>query len=341
MDIKRFVRFLWNPSLLLAAILQILPICRTVCTHPAVANSFAIILRWAIGGAVALEAYDCVSGATTVYFTCPTAVTGTVGQAFDFHATITNYQDNTGAFFTNRVMFPAPGTIFPFPAGLSMTNFDRPLVKVNGVYGDIYGTPQNNAVTNNMLVKITACYNGADVSTWPTTNIFFTILPAPSTPPQITAQPSPQTILAGGSATLNVAATGTAPLTYQWQLSGTNVLAATNPSLTLTNIRLSQAGNYSAVVSNSSGAVTSSNALLTVLVPPAPTIVLPPQPPNLFLFSFSPVVGLTNTVVTNNILAPGPWAVLTNIPPPLSATSIVVTDTFNGAAWFYRVQFSP
>jgi len=42
-------------------------------------------------------------------------------------------------------------------------------------------------------------------------------------PPGIAIQPANQTVLAGSSVTLNVAVTGSGPLTYQWQLNGTNL----------------------------------------------------------------------------------------------------------------------
>jgi hypothetical protein len=54
-------------------------------------------------------------------------------------------------------------------------------------------------------------------------------------------------------------------LSYQWQLNGTNILNATNYLLLLTNVAFSDAGNYGCVVTNALGAVTNSNAFLTVL----------------------------------------------------------------------------
>jgi len=53
-------------------------------------------------------------------------------------------------------------------------------------------------------------------------------------------------------------------LTFQWQYDGTNIAGATNSSLTLTNVQLGIAGTYSVIVSNSVGAITSSNAIVSV-----------------------------------------------------------------------------
>jgi uncharacterized repeat protein (TIGR01451 family) len=86
--------------------------------------------------------------------------------------------------------------------------------------------------------------------------------------PVITTQPASQTVTNGGSVTFTVVASGTGSLTYQWRLAGTNLPAATNPSLVLNNVTPAQAGTYSVRVSNVSGSVTSDGAILTVLSGP-------------------------------------------------------------------------
>ena len=85
---------------------------------------------------------------------------------------------------------------------------------------------------------------------------------------EIAIQPQSQALGTGGNAQFTVAATGLAPLTYQWAFNGANIAGATNSSLTISNIQPANGGNYAAVVSNSFGAVTSSVAVLTVLLPP-------------------------------------------------------------------------
>src|SRR5208283_4809599 len=47
-------------------------------------------------------------------------------------------------------------------------------------------------------------------------------------PPQILTQPISQIVTPGGTATLNVSATGTPPLAYQWRLNNAKLVHATN-----------------------------------------------------------------------------------------------------------------
>ena len=92
-----------------------------------------------------------------------------------------------------------------------------------------------------------------------------------SVPPSITTQPSSQTVLAGNSVTFSVTAAGTAPLSYQWRFNAANISGATLSSYAKSNVQAGDAGNYSVVVTNVAGSVTSSNALLTVNTPPSIT----------------------------------------------------------------------
>src|ERR1035441_4135495 len=87
-----------------------------------------------------------------------------------------------------------------------------------------------------------------------------TVLAAPT----IITQPLSQTATQGLSASLSVTVSGAAPLSYQWQLSGTSLAGATNAALALTNIQTTDAGSYTVAVTNAWGAVTSAVAALTV-----------------------------------------------------------------------------
>jgi len=84
------------------------------------------------------------------------------------------------------------------------------------------------------------------------------------TAPSITGQPANRTVAVGSSASFSVTATGTAPLKYQWTLNGTGIFKATNATLALSNVHLTNAGTYRVTVTNLYGSVDSSNAVLTV-----------------------------------------------------------------------------
>jgi hypothetical protein len=85
-------------------------------------------------------------------------------------------------------------------------------------------------------------------------------------PPTISLQPQSVTYLAGTAAGLSVLAAGNPAPSYQWQFESTNIPGATTDTLTLLNVQPAQAGNYTVVVENLAGAVTSSNAVLSVVV---------------------------------------------------------------------------
>jgi uncharacterized repeat protein (TIGR03803 family) len=87
-------------------------------------------------------------------------------------------------------------------------------------------------------------------------------------PPNITAQPLGQRIMLGSSVSFSVSVSGTAPFHYQWRFNSTNLLNATNAAYVIQAAGATNTGNYSVVVTNSAGSVTSSNAFLTVIVPP-------------------------------------------------------------------------
>jgi sugar lactone lactonase YvrE len=85
--------------------------------------------------------------------------------------------------------------------------------------------------------------------------------------PIITSQPASQTVSADGSATFEVSVLGVPPVKYQWNFNGVKISGATNAWLTVTNVHLAQAGDYSVKISTPDGSLTSSNALLTVITP--------------------------------------------------------------------------
>src|SRR5258707_5931101 len=89
--------------------------------------------------------------------------------------------------------------------------------------------------------------------------------PPTSAGPAITIQPSDQTAPVGQPATFTVAATGTAPLSYQWQRGGSALTGATGSSYTTAVTTAGDSGSvFAVVVTDAGGSTTSRNATLTV-----------------------------------------------------------------------------
>ena len=82
----------------------------------------------------------------------------------------------------------------------------------------------------------------------------------------VLTDPTGRTVEAGSMVTFCVQADGTPNLGYQWHFNDTNQIpGATNAMLTLTNVQITNAGNYSVTVSNAFGSATSTDAVLTVI----------------------------------------------------------------------------
>jgi hypothetical protein len=90
------------------------------------------------------------------------------------------------------------------------------------------------------------------------------VVNAAPTAPAITTQPVNQSVNAGANVSFTVAASGTAPLSYQWRKNSTPIPGATTTAFNLTAVTVGDNGTYSAVVTNAAGSATSANATLTV-----------------------------------------------------------------------------
>jgi hypothetical protein len=76
---------------------------------------------------------------------------------------------------------------------------------------------------------------------------------------------APQQVIPGRTVYLNVLATGSQPIAYQWRLEGTNLPGVTATSITLTNVQQVNDGNYSVVITNAFGSLITTNSFLNVL----------------------------------------------------------------------------
>jgi hypothetical protein len=85
--------------------------------------------------------------------------------------------------------------------------------------------------------------------------------------PVVIADPGRTAVPQGREATFVVHAAGPGPLAYQWQFGGHDIPGATGRELRVAAADQSKAGNYSVVVTNPAGSITSSAATLTILPP--------------------------------------------------------------------------
>src|ERR1017187_462576 len=163
-----------------------------------------------------------------------------------------------------------------------------------------------------------------------------------NTPATVTSDPQDQAVFVGQSASFGVLASGSPPLSYQWYYNSSTLLTnATSATLTLTNCQISDSGEYSVVVSNTSGVDTSAVANLSVTIATTPTISTQPQGQTVLpgeSFSFNVVAGgsepliyqwyfNTNTPVAN---ANDSTLTLTNIQPTAAGSYSVVVSNLAG-----------
>jgi len=144
-------------------------------------------------------------------------------------------------------------------------------------------------------------------------------------PPSITIQPASQSIGLGSNGTFSVAATGTPPLSYLWQIDGVSQSAQTNQSLNFTNVQWSDAGSFRMVITNNYGSVTSRVATMTVGVPPS----IVSQPSN------QTVVAGSNGVLDVQAVGDGVFSYQwqfngTNLPPVIATVAGNGTNGFSG-----------
>jgi hypothetical protein len=97
-----------------------------------------------------------------------------------------------------------------------------------------------------------------------TSNAVALTVNAPATAPTITTQPRGLMLPVGYNGSLTVLASGSGTLSYRWNKNGVVVAGATSATLTLTAVQTGDAGDYTVVVSNANGSVTSAVARVSV-----------------------------------------------------------------------------
>ncbi len=287
---------------LLAALLQAMPMLRTILplqSQLSASPAWAFVLRVAGAATALLGSYHAVSGATAIV----TPYTVTAGAGAPYSRQLTTSGQTAHSWSANTA--PKGTAVFPLTPGLSLTNSN----------GRIGGIPTVAMTTN---ITISAWENSGNSGASISAVFTFTITngTGPGTPPTIATQPQSRTNYVGSTAGFTVMASGTAPLSYQWRLNGAPISGATASNYTRINLQTNDAGNYSVVVTNLAGSATSSNAVLTVLVPAADVTVACTGPA-----SAAPGATLNYTIAITN-------------PGPSAASNVLVVDTLPPAATF-------
>ncbi len=133
-----------------------------------------------------------------------------------------------------------------------------------------------SAIANSILTN-TVLINAAQTDTNAANNIarVATRVVVGCIPPTIAGDPLSATNCLGSSAGLDVVANGSGTLHYQWLKNSAPVSGATNDTYTIGSASAGDAGNYSVLVSNACGVVTSAVATITIVAPPACAITGP------------------------------------------------------------------
>src|SRR5207237_1056507 len=107
-----------------------------------------------------------------------------------------------------------------------------------------YTTPATTAADSGAQFNVVVSNAAGSV----TSNAAALTVNAAPVAPTITTQPASQMVTAGQTATFTVTATGTAPLSYQWQKNGTAIGAATTARYTTPATTASDNGDQFTVV---------------------------------------------------------------------------------------------
>jgi hypothetical protein len=221
-----------------------------------------------------------IAGAASSSYTTPATTTSDSGSTFDVVVSNTAGSATSNAATLTLNAAPVAPAITTQPsnqtvtAGLAATftvtaTGTAPLIyqwqkngaNIAGATSFSYTTPATTTSDSGSTFGVVVSNTAGSV-----TSIAATLtVNAVAVPPSITTQPASQTLTAGQTATFTVIATGTAPLSYQWQKNGANISGATSSSYTTPSTTTADSGSaFDVVVSNSAGTVTTNTASLTV-----------------------------------------------------------------------------
>lgn len=228
-----------------------------------------------------------ISGANSATYTTPAETTLDSGALFSVVVSnsVGNVTSNSATLTINPDPAPAitsqpasqtitagqTATFSVTASGTAPLNYQwqKNGVSISGATSSSYTTPAETTSDNGVQFAVVVS-NSAGTAT--SNSAVLTVNPAPVAP-SITTQPSSKTITAGQTATFSVSASGTAPLNYQWQKNSIAISGATSSSYTTPAETTSDNGaQFTVIVSNSVGSLTSNAATLTVNTPAPGTL---------------------------------------------------------------------
>ncbi|MGC2387835.1 MAG: hypothetical protein WA621_00435 [Candidatus Acidiferrum sp.] len=221
-----------------------------------------------------------ISGATTASYTTPATVASDNGAKFDVlvsnsvgsvvsaMATLTVNAAAVAPAITTQpanqtVTVGQTATFSVIATGTAPLGYQwlKNSANITGATAASYTTPATASTDNGAQFDVVVS-NGAGSKT--STMARLTVNAA-ALAPTITTQPANQTVTVGQTATFSVTATGTAPLTYQWQKNSGNIAGATSATYTTPATASTDTGaKFDVIVSNALGSQTSTMATLTV-----------------------------------------------------------------------------
>ena len=265
-----------------APLISVQPVSQSIlagqtATFSVTANGTSpVSYQWSKNGAA-------ISGATSSSYTTPTETSSDNGAQFTVVVSNSVGSGTSNIATLSVATAPVPPSITAQPANQTIfanqtatfsviANGTAPLsyqwrkngAAINGATSSSYTTPAETASDNGALFSVVVSNSAGNAIS---NNATLTVNPDPVAP-SIASQPTSVTITAGQTATFSVTASGTEPLSYQWQKNGAAISGATSASYTTSAETTSDSGaQFSVVVSNSVGSATSNTATLTVTTP--------------------------------------------------------------------------
>ena len=257
--LHRRLHWLNFPGAILLTLLQRTPALRVAASveEMVLASPAGAVLRSAVAAVASLGALHSLAGATTqLTANVNQPAKGTVGKAFSESVIITGL----GVSFAQSW---AVGNTLPpgIAAQGAVLKGGKWVIDPSSGTLTLSGTP---TAAGTYSVSVSGYQYTGLTGPVTTATAQIVIAAAANAAPVIIGQPSNVTTIEGGTVAFSVTYNGTPAPTIQWLKNGTAIAGATSSTLTLSNVTVADAGNYSARLTNSLGSATSNTATLTV-----------------------------------------------------------------------------